>query len=381
MVRSGGSSGGEASHGEVISIQGPNIGEVVAADLPSINSHALAAAISSNSSLSPSEICPHNEPFIVAQQTLIDWPRLQALAAARKHDRVSIVIPVINLVELTRRCVETITAKTAYPDYEIILVDNGSTPEAAEELRLMVADLPRTRLLQNVCNLMFAMGCNVGGASSTGEYILFLNNDIEVVSEHWLGDLVEPLRVDPSVGIVSGKLLYPDRTVQHAGVVFGETSLFPYHIYKGFPSEHPAVNRLRVFRAVTGACMALRASDFIKLRGFDPAFVNGSEDVDLCLRMEMSLHRCCLYVPSAQLIHHEGKSPGRGKFIIQNRGIFLERWRDRIVSDDRRYYDADGVMLAGYDYLDGHRVPAEIRSVQPRLVVPTVEAHFSAPAK
>jgi GT2 family glycosyltransferase len=113
--------------------------------------------------------------------------------------------------------------------------------------------------------------------------------------------------------------------------------------------------------------MALRASDFIKLRGFDPVFVNGSEDVDFCMRMEALLHRSCLYVPTAELIHHEGKSPGRGKFNIQNRRILVDRWRDRIVSDDRRYYEADGINLSGYTEMEKDPVPAELRVIQPRF--------------
>jgi GT2 family glycosyltransferase len=327
---------------------------------------AIQAALAANPFLSQREIAGHNRAYVVAQQTMIDWPRLQALAATRKRGQVSIVIPVLNLADMTEKCLLSILDATDYPDFEIIVVDNGSAPETGAELQRITSTLPKTRLVRNPVNMMFAMGCNIGGAVSTGEFIVFLNNDTEVVTRNWLADLISPLESDPLVGIVGGKLLYPDSTIQHAGIVFGEASRFPYHIYKGLPGNHPPAARRRVYRAVTGACLGIRAADFVGLRGFDAAFVNGSEDLDLCFRVQAALERACLYVPSAVLVHLEARSPGRGTHKMENRRLFVERWRDQIAPDDRAYYRQDGLVLDGYEQVDETK-EAELGIIQPQL--------------
>jgi GT2 family glycosyltransferase/glycosyltransferase involved in cell wall biosynthesis len=308
-------------------------------------------------------VAPHNAPFVDANFQLIDWTALLKTAKSRKVGRVSIVIPVFNDFNMTRRLIETIGASTE-GDYEIIVVDNGSKPDYGRRLASLPHSFDNVRVVATGTNLMFAVGCNIGGAHSTGEHILFLNNDMEALAPGWLPPLIAPLNADPTIGIVGGKLVYPDYSIQHAGIVFGSASRFPYHLYKGQPHEAAPVNKSRRFRAITGACLGLRASDWIKLRGFNPIFVNGSEDVDLCLRMKSVLKRDVLYVPESMLMHYESKTPGRGRWNLKNREIFVSIWGDRLSADDRDYYDEDGVTLSGYTTTDGALEEA-IRAVTP----------------
>ena len=151
------------------------------------------------------------------------------------------------------------------------------------------------------------------------------------------------------MGITGPKLLYADETLQSGGLVFSEHSDIPYAIYKGWPSEHPAVDRKRFFQAVTGACLAVRAEDWIALEGFDAAFFNGCEDVDLCLRLSEATGRKVLFVPECTIYHLEGGSPGRNRKIGENRARFSKRWKTRIEADDLAHYRRDGFEPVAYE--------------------------------
>jgi glycosyltransferase involved in cell wall biosynthesis len=132
-------------------------------------------------------------------------------------------------------------------------------------------------------------------------------------------------------------------------MVFNSESAVPYHIYRGHPKDSDEVSKPRYYQAVTGACMAFRAADFAGLRGLDPLFVNGCEDVDFCLRMQRDLGKLVFYNPESEILHLEGQSPGRGRYISFNRELFVRRWADRITPDDSDYYSEDGFEVLGYE--------------------------------
>lgn len=283
----------------------------------------------------------HNTPFASANFTMIDWDAM--LSRPRVPGLVSFVIPTFNRVGLTEKFLQSILklTKTEIP-FEIIIIDNGSVPEARVQIEAL-ADLdPRVKVVCSMVPLMFSVGCNYGASFATGEYILFLNNDMEVVEPDWLDELISPLTQTDEIGLVGGRLLFGDRTIQHAGLAFSAATNLAYHIYLGHSPNAPHVMKQREMQAVTGACMAMRAVDWAKLRGFNPLFVNGCEDVDLCLRMSNVLQRKILYVPTAMLLHHEGKSPGRGRNILQNRLIFNALWGGQSPVDDMDIYAQDG---------------------------------------
>lgn len=238
---------------------------------------------------------------------------------------VSIVIPVFNNWELTRKCLLAVAENTRDVDYEVIVIDNASSDETAQEL----PRLDNIRFTRNTANLGFARASNQGAALAAGKYLLFLNNDTEP-TPGWLPPMVAEVEADPAVAVVGSKLLYPDGTIQHGGVVFayaGPEPIAPLHLHARQPAS--ASHRRLELRAVTAACMLMRPEVFREHGGFDEAFVNGGEDVDLCLKVWRS-GRKIVFTPASVVVHHESASDGRFRFAAANadrlNGLWLERF-------------------------------------------------------
>jgi GT2 family glycosyltransferase len=257
--------------------------------------------------------------------------------------RCSIVIPVYNKAHLTRQCVERLLAlATPSCPFEIIVVDDGSR-DATPAMLARFGD--KIRVVTHATNQAFARTCNDGAAVARGEYLVFLNNDT-IPYAGWLETLVQYAEARPHVGLVGNKLLYPNGTIQHAGVAICQDRM-PRHLYVGFPADHPAVNKARRMQAVTGACNLIPRKVFEKAGGFDTAFINCYEDIDLCLRlneMGYEVHYC----PESVLIHFESVSDGRHKFISQSGDVFRRRWESRLRPDDLQYYYEDGLLQITY---------------------------------
>jgi Flp pilus assembly protein TadD len=200
------------------------------------------------------------------------------------------------------------------------------------------------QIIRNTENLGFARACNQGAKAAKGRYLVFLNND--TIPRHgWLRALVQEVESHPEVAVVGSKLLYPDGTVQHAGVGFSRICFTPYHVYGGFPGDAEAVSRRREFQAVTAACMLVRRHAFEALGGFDEGFVNGFEDVDFCLRVREAGGRI-IYQPQSVLIHLESQTPGRKQHEKDNGKRFLERWAEHWwLPDEDAIYVPDGYAV------------------------------------
>lgn len=249
----------------------------------------------------------------------------------------SIIIPAFNQRRLTEACIAAIGENTGNTmPYEVIVVDNASTDDTAEYLTSL-GDGVRT--LTNSSNLGFARACNQGAATARGEYLVFLNNDT-LPQPGWLEGLVRGA-VEGKADIVGAKLLYPDGTVQHAGIAFSSDGI-PYHIFRRFPGDAGAVNGKWGMKAVTGACMLVRAALFRELGGFDEGYVNGFEDVDLCLRAWQE-HRRILYTPESVVVHYEESTPGRKAHDAANMARFMAKWDGVPLHDDDARYAAAGL--------------------------------------
>ncbi|MEW6659546.1 MAG: glycosyltransferase [Thermodesulfobacteriota bacterium] len=256
----------------------------------------------------------------------------------------SIIIPVFNNLSLTRQCLEAIEENTDAP-HEIIVVDNGSSDGTRDYLhRLEAGGL--VRAITNRANLGFAKASNQGAQAARGEYLVFLNNDT-IVQPGWLRELVNAAQKDEKIGAVGAKLLYPDDSIQHAGVVFNEKKLV-HHIYKYFNRDHPAVNKEREFQAVTAACMLIQKDLFFKVGAFPEGYRNGLEDVDLCFTLREQGYKN-VYTPRAVVYHLESKTPGRHDRDKENSRIFRSRWYDKILCDDQNYYEEDGITIEVLD--------------------------------
>ena len=218
-------------------------------------------------------------------------------------NRVSIVIPVSGQVSVTQQCLDTLFAVVSGNgefEREVVVVDDGS-PDETPDLLASYGDL--LTVVTNGSSHGFSAACNAGAAAATGDQLLFLNNDT-VSEENWLAPLMRYAAANPQAPIVGARLLYPNGTIQHAGVVICHDHA-PRHIYRGFPAEHPAVMRSRPHRAVTAACMLVRRSVFDELGGFDTGYRNGFEDVDLCLRATTKGGHEVHYCHESVLLHLE----------------------------------------------------------------------------
>jgi GT2 family glycosyltransferase len=223
--------------------------------------------------------------------------------------KVSVLIPTRDMAEVTRACIESIESRSTYPRdrIEIVLIDNGSKDEAALEYFEELSRQANRRVVRAPGRFNFALLNNAGVRESTGEVLVFLNNDTMVIEPDWLEELVA-YATQEDIGAVGCKLLYPDGTIQHGGTVLGVQGVGA-HCRVGQPNELAVDDCTREMSTVTGACLAIRRELFDALGGFDPVLAVAFNDVKLCIEAMRAGHRN-IYVGRALLHHHESKSRG-----------------------------------------------------------------------
>jgi GT2 family glycosyltransferase/glycosyltransferase involved in cell wall biosynthesis len=253
----------------------------------------------------------------------------------------SLVIATRDRFDLLERCISSIKAKTWYRNYEIIVVDNASSDGHTLAYLERLASTGVARIVRDGGDFNFSRLNNAGVRAASGEVVVLMNNDLEVIDGDWLREMVS-LAIQPDTGAVGAKLLFPGGHVQHAGVVTGICG-YAGHAHKGFPDSSPGYNgRLSLvseFSAVTGACLAVRKSLFEQAGGLDEInFKVACNDVDFCLRLRKMGFRN-LYSPHAKLYHHESASRGyedtpekKARFRSEL-AVMEERWGQQIHQD------------------------------------------------
>ncbi|MDB5350559.1 MAG: hypothetical protein JWN86_1806 [Planctomycetota bacterium] len=255
----------------------------------------------------------------------------------------SVIIPVYGLAEVTRQCLDTLLdAPPGTCDWEIIVVDDASRDATPAVLRRYGEAV---RVVTHPENLGFSHACNDGAAVAAGRYLVFLNNDT-LPLPGWLDALVAHAEAHTEAAVVGSKLLYPNGTIQHAGMAI-DADLEPQHLYLGFPADHPAVNKARKVPMVTGACLLIARATFEAANGFDTRFVNGYEDVDLCLRIGQH-GREVHYCPASVLVHLESVSEGRTARDAPNHALYSSRWKPTLSPSDMLFYMEDGLIRLDY---------------------------------
>jgi len=241
----------------------------------------------------------------------------------------SIVIPCFNKAELTSACLQSITETTSSSAVEVILVDNGSSDATA----LIEGSTDYFTVIRNEVNQGFAKACNQGLATARSETIVFLNNDT-IALPGWLEAMLAILEQAPTVGAVGARLLFPNGTIQHAGVTIKVEigtrgpELRGDHLYYGAVADLPNASVPRSVDAVTAAAMAVRRTALEEVGGFCEEYWNGNEDVDLCLALRQAGWDV-VYEPEARLIHFESQSgPERYSRFQHNVDTLTARWLD-----------------------------------------------------
>lgn len=229
----------------------------------------------------------------------------------KKEDKVSIIIPTRDHAEDVENCINSIYEKSTWRNFEIILVDNGSTDEASLNLfRTYAKKYDNFKILRLDIPFNYSTLNNEAANIATGEYLLFLNNDTEVITDNWLERMIGQASL-PYTGAVGAKLYYPDDTVQHAGVV--AMNGMPGHTFHGYKrGDYGYFARMLLnynYLAVTAACMLVQKQKFFQVGGFDEQFIVAFNDVDLCLKLyNAGYHNVSL--ATVELYHYESKSRG-----------------------------------------------------------------------
>jgi GT2 family glycosyltransferase len=255
---------------------------------------------------------------------------------------VSIIIPTKDLGHILNQCLESIFTKSTYPNYEIILIDNGSVePYTGKVISDWLNKEPeRFRCYAYGIPFNYSKINNYAVRRAKGDFLLFLNNDTEVITPDWIEAMVEQAQ-RPSIGAIGALLLYPEDTIQHAGVVLGIGSVAD-HSHRHIPSTSPGyfgqVITVNNYSAVTGACLMCRRDVFEAVEGFNEDLAVAFNDIDLCLKILNKGYRN-IYLPHVVLYHYESKSRGydttpekRVRFISEAE-YMKQTWKQLIDAD------------------------------------------------
>jgi len=307
--------------------------------LPKILYHwrAIAGSAASSSDAKP---WAHRAGFAAVQDALDRRGEAGAVlpgafAGARRVVRVieepplvSIVIPFRDGGDLLHPCIRSIDEKAGYENRQLILVDNGSWEP---ETRALIATLEQRNdviVLRDPSAFNWSRINNEAVERSTGDLLLFLNNDIEALSDGWLSAMVEHAQ-RPDVGAVGARLTYPDGSVQHSGIVIGMGGVAG-HAFRYCPDWNPGyfgMSRVvRNYSAVTGACLMVRRSVFDEVGGFDEELAVAYNDVDFCLRLR-KFGYLIVYTPYAELMHRESLTRSAGSGGEEDL-FMMRRWRN-----------------------------------------------------
>ena len=259
---------------------------------------------------------------------------------------VSIIIPNKDHVDDLSRCVESIINLSTYDNYEIVIVENNSETAEIRTYYEEISRHPRVQVVEYKGDFNYSKINNFGVQYAKGEYLLLLNNDTEVITPDWMEELLMyAMRKD--VGVVGAKLYYPDKTIQHAGIVIGlGAHRTAGHTHYRIPEANVGyMGRLcyaQDVTAVTGACMMVSKALYEELGGLDESFTVALNDVDfcLCVREKGFLN---IFTPFAELYHYESKSRGSDKKderalrYQQESDRFRVKWADALAKGDPYY--------------------------------------------
>lgn len=281
------------------------------------------------------ELKSRHEPLAPVAPAPVE-DRGQAIVFERPSSpTASVVVPVYNKFELTRRCLLSLMEDGGETSFEVIVVDDASNDETPARL----SETSGVTIVTHAQNQGFVGACNSGAAAAEGEYLVFLNNDTTVASG-WLDALLETFHTHPDTGLAGAKLVYPDGRLQEAGgIVFADASGWNYGKFED--ADHPRYNYVREADYCSGAAIALRRELFNDLNGFDlryaPAYY---EDTDLAFQVRAQGNKV-RYQPASVVVHHEGATAGTDtaagmkRHQVTNQTTFADKWADALLEQPR----------------------------------------------
>jgi GT2 family glycosyltransferase/Flp pilus assembly protein TadD len=297
---------------------------------------ALAAKKAVEEHLQRRNLIPNVEPI----------PNLGSMLCSRillsNRPSIDILIPSRDGADILKVCLESIFVNSSYENFKVTVIDNGSKTSAFKNLVNYWLEKEPKRFSIIPCDIDFNYSLinNIGVSKTEGEYLLLLNNDIEILSPDWLEALLEYAQLS-EVGAVGARLLYPDRTIQHGGVIAGMRGIAG-HVYPYFPADHGGyygnLKCVTNYAAVTGACLMVSREKFLVVGGLNEHLKVAFNDVDFCLKLiEKGFYN--VYIPHVEIVHHESKTRGaentKTKQIRFESEILymLQRWQNFLQND------------------------------------------------
>lgn len=260
--------------------------------------------------------------------------------------KISIIIPNKDHVEDLRRCITSIIEKSTYDNYEIIVVENNSETREIFAYYEELANNPAVKIITYKGDFNYSAINNLGVSEASGEYVLLLNNDIQIITVNWMEELLMYAQ-RPDVGAVGAKLYYPDKTIQHAGVVIGlGAHRTAGHVHYRQKRENLGyMGRLcyaQNMSAVTGACLLVKKALYEEAGGLDESFAVSLNDVDFCLKLRR-LGYLNVFTPFAEAYHYESASRGSdmtgeaaARYNAES-ARFRENWKAELEAGDPYY--------------------------------------------
>ncbi|QOV20101.1 glycosyltransferase family 2 protein [Blautia liquoris] len=257
---------------------------------------------------------------------------------------ISIIIPNKDHIDLLKQCIDSVTELSTYQNYELLIVENNSKEPSTFEYYQELEKRSKVRVITYQGEFNFSAINNFAVSRAKGDFLIFLNNDIKVITPGWMESLLANVQ-RPEVGVVGSKLYYPDDTIQHAGIIIGIGGIAG-HAFLGMKRSrtgylHKASLQMD-YSAVTAACMMMKREVFDQVEGFDEKLKVAFNDVDLCLRVCQEGY-LCVYDPHVEMYHYESKSRGLEDSKEKVRRFQTEieymrtRWIDLLKKGDPYY--------------------------------------------
>jgi len=286
----------------------------------------------------------HDKPAQV--KGLIDLPGFyRIIYELKENPLISIIIPNKDNVSLLRKCISSIMQRSTYENYEILIVENNSKDDATFAFYEELKRFKKIKILYwKEQGFNFSEICNYGVKYASGEHLVFLNNDVTIISPNWIEEMLMFSQRD-DVGAVGVKLYYLNGSIQHAGLILGLGGLAT-HVYHSVPHDTVGyMGKLQIVQnlsIVTAACMMIKKRVFNEVGCFAPEFPNSFNDVDLCLKIRRAGY-LIVWTPYAEAYHLESKSRGyniggkRKRKHAQDTAVFKARWRKELAAGDPYY--------------------------------------------
>ena len=258
-----------------------------------------------------------------------------------KESQISIIIPFKDRIGLLNKVLDSILQKTLYQNYEILLIDNrSSNSETKEFLDEVSSAHHHIRVIEADFPFNFSKIINCGVSNVNSEFIVLLNNDIEILSEGWLTTLMSLCNND-EVGCIGPRLLYEDQTIQHTGIVIPKEE--PLYVFNHYPADFNLLSKnIMEYSAITGACIAMKTSVFEEVHGMDESLPVTLNDVDFCLKLRQKGYKIFVE-PRIQMIHHKSVSRGNHdaaeniERTRNERKHFKNKWKNVLKEGDPFY--------------------------------------------